>query len=44
MGADQEDWADYVDQAEFSYNVAMHSATKELSFIVAYGVRSNLLT
>ena len=44
VSADQGDWADYVGQAEFSYNVAMHSATKELPFVVAYGVHSNLLT
>ena len=44
VGAKQGDWAEYVSRAEFSYNVAMHSATKELPFVVTYGVRSNLLT
>ena len=44
MGADQRDWTDYVDRAEFSCNVAMHLATKGSSFVVACGVRSNLLT
>ena len=38
MNADQRDWADYVDLAEFSYKSATHSATKQLSFKVAYGV------
>jgi hypothetical protein len=33
-----------VGRAEFSCNVAMHLATKGSSFVVAYGVRSNLLT
>jgi hypothetical protein len=44
MGADQQDWVHYVDRAEFSCNVAMHLATKGSSFMVAYGVRSNLRT
>ncbi len=44
VGADQRDWADYVGRAEYSCNVAMHLATKGSSFVVAYGVRSNLLT
>jgi len=44
VGADQGDWADYVGRAEFSCNVATHLATKGSSFVVAYGVRSNLLT
>lgn len=44
VGADQGDWADYVGRAEFSYNVATHLATKGSSFMVAFGVRSNLLT
>ena len=35
---DQQDWADYVDQVEFSYNVALHLITKQLPFVVAYGV------
>ena len=37
MSADQRDWTDYVGLAEFNYNVAMHSATKEPPFKVAYG-------
>ncbi len=44
MGADQRDWVHYVGRAEFSCNVAMHLATKGSSFMVANGVRSNLLT
>ena len=44
VGADQRDWADYVGRAKFSCNVAMHLATKGSSFVVAYGVRSSLLT
>jgi hypothetical protein len=44
VGADQRDLADYVGRAEFSRNVAMHLATKGSSFVVACGVRSNLLT
>ena len=43
MSVDQRDWADYVGRAEVSYNVAEHLATKEFSFVVAYGVRSTLL-
>jgi hypothetical protein len=43
VGADQRDWVHYVGRAEFSCNVAMHLATKGSSFVVAYGVRSNLL-
>ena len=35
---DQRDWADYVGLAEFSYNAATHSATKQSLFKVAYGV------
>ena len=42
--ADQGDWADYVGWAEFSYNAATHSTTKELPFVVTYVVRSNLPT
>ena len=38
VGVDQGDWADYVGRAEFSCNVAMHLATKGLSFMVAHGV------
>lgn len=38
MGADQQDWTDYVGLAEFSYNVATHSATKQLPFVVTYVV------
>jgi hypothetical protein len=38
VSADQRDWVDYVELAEFSYNVATHSATKESPFKVAYGV------
>jgi hypothetical protein len=44
VGVDQRDWANYVGRAEFSRNVAMHLATKGSSFVVACGVRSNLLT
>ena len=44
VGADQRDWADYVGRAEFSYNVAMHLATKGSSLMLAFGVGSNLLT
>jgi hypothetical protein len=44
VGADQRDWVHYVGRAKFSRNVAMHLATKGSSFVVAYGVRSNLLT
>ena len=40
VGVDQGDWADYVGRAEFNYNVAMHLATKELSFVVAYDVHA----
>jgi hypothetical protein len=36
--ADQYDWADYVELAEFSYNVAIYLATKKSPFKVAYGV------
>ena len=38
VSADQRDWADYVGLAEFSYNAATHSATKQSPFKVAYGV------
>jgi hypothetical protein len=38
VSADQRDWVDYVGLAEFSYNAATHSATKESPFKVAYGV------
>ena len=38
MSADQRNWADYVDLAQFSYNVATHSATKKSPFKVAYGM------
>ena len=38
VSADQRDWADYVSLAEFSYNAATHSATKQSPFKVAYGV------
>ena len=38
MSADQRDWTDYVALAEFIYNVAMHSTTKQSPFKVAYGV------
>ena len=44
VDADQGDWADYLGQVEFSCNVIMHLATKELSFVVVYEVRFNLLT
>jgi hypothetical protein len=44
VGVDQRGWADYVGRAEFHYNVAMHLATKGSSFVMACGVRSNLLT
>jgi hypothetical protein len=44
VGADQRDWVHYVGRAEFSCNVAMHLATKGSFFVVANGVRSNLLT
>jgi hypothetical protein len=43
VGADQPNWADYVGGAEFSCNLAMHLATKGVCFMVAYGMRSNLL-
>jgi hypothetical protein len=43
VGADQRDWTDYVGRAKFSRNVAMHLATKGSSFVMACGVRSNLL-
>jgi hypothetical protein len=36
VSADQRDWADYVGLAEFSYNSATHSATKQSPFKVAY--------
>ena len=39
----QRDWTDYVGWTEFSRNVDMHLATKGSSFMMAYGVRSNLL-
>jgi hypothetical protein len=38
MSANQGDWADYVGLAEFSYNVATDSATKQSFFKVAYRV------
>ena len=38
VSADQRDWVDYVGLAEFSYNAATHSATKQSPFMVAYGV------
>lgn len=38
VSADQQDCEDYVGLAEFSYNAAMHSATKQSPFKVAYGV------
>ena len=38
VSADQRDWADYMGLAEFSYNAATHSATKQSPFKVAYGV------
>jgi hypothetical protein len=41
---DQRDWADYVDRAELRCDVAMHLVTMGSSFVMAYGVRSNLLT
>jgi hypothetical protein len=44
VGVDQRDWAEYVDQAKFCCNIAVHLATKGSSFVVACGVRSNLLT
>ena len=42
VSADQRDWAHYVCREEYSCNVAMHLAPKVSSFVVAYGVRSNL--
>jgi hypothetical protein len=44
VGADQRDWADYVGRAEFNRIVAMDLAIKGSSFVMACGVRSNLLT
>ena len=44
VGMDQGDWADNVGGVEFSCNVATHLATKGSSFMMAFGVRSNLLT
>ena len=38
MNADQRDWGNYVDLAEFSYNAATHLATKQSPFKVAYRV------
>ena len=38
VGVEQRDWAEYVDQAKSSCNVATHLATKGLSFMMAYGV------
>lgn len=38
VSVDQHDWADCVGTAEFSYNEARHSATKQSPFNVAYGV------
>ena len=38
VSANQRHWADYVGLAEFSYNAATHSATKQSPFMVAYGV------
>ena len=38
MSADQRDWVDYVGLAEFGYNAATHSTTKQSPFKVAYGV------
>jgi hypothetical protein len=38
VSADQRDWADYVGLAEFSYNSATYSVTKQSPFKVAYGV------
>lgn len=37
-GMDKRDWADYLASTQFSYNAAMHSAIKHLTFKVAYGV------
>lgn len=36
--ADRQDWPDYVGLVEFSYNVAMHLASKQSPFNVVYGV------
>jgi hypothetical protein len=44
VDVDQRDWVDYVGRAEFCYNVVMHLATKRSSFVMAYVVRSNLLS
>ena len=38
MNADPRDWANYVDLAEFNYNAAMHSETKQSLLKVVYGV------
>ena len=38
VGADQQDWVDYVGWPVFSYNVATHSAFKKSPLVVAYGV------
>ena len=38
MSADQRDWVDYVDPAQFSCNVAMHLVIKGSFFEVVYGV------
>jgi hypothetical protein len=44
VDTDQWDWAYYVGRAEICCNVAMYLATKGLSFVMACGMRSNLLT
>lgn len=40
MSADQRNWADYMGRAEFGYNVAMQSRTKESPLVVAYEVNT----
>ena len=47
VSVDHQDWADNLGQVDFSHNVTMHLGTKwtkGTSFVMAYGVRSNLLT
>ena len=44
VGVNQQNWAEYVGRTEFNCNVAIHLATYGSSFMMAYGVRSDLLT
>ena len=36
--ANQQDWVDYVVRLQFSYNISIHSTTKQLFYVVAYEV------